>query len=209
MSKNKQSSSFAEAFQGTVAIAVAAGIGYTVIHNGGTKAVVNKGLNSLKHDLRDGRTFPSLPKNPTQITTNMHISVKDAEKLFGVVIQENMHADPTALAVQGIQHVAHVLGKNTYGWNQVQDGCLDILWTRESGWRANALNPQSGASNIPQKLGPHPDLDMYEFNDFGENPVTQIDWGEAYIHRTYGTPCHALERWNEHENEPPFYAHWY
>ena len=40
----------------------------------------------------------------------------------------------------------------SYGWGSDQFRCLDLLWTRESGWRADAYNASSGAYGIPQSL---------------------------------------------------------
>jgi len=71
------------------------------------------------------------------------------------------------------------------GWGDDQWGCLDQLWSRESGWRVNASNP-SGAYGIPQalpgsKMGPGWETDA----------SVQINWGLGYIGGRYGTPCGA------------------
>lgn len=77
----------------------------------------------------------------------------------------------------------------SYGWNQSQMGCLVSLWNRESGWRANASNPSSGAYGIPQSL---PGTKMASAGaDWRTNPATQIRWGLGYIKATYGSPCGA------------------
>jgi len=69
-----------------------------------------------------------------------------------------------------------------------QFGCLDNLWTRESGWRTTASNP-SGAYGIPQAL---PGSKMASAgDDWRTNPATQIRWGLGYIDGRYGTPCNA------------------
>ncbi|KJL44942.1 hypothetical protein RR49_00093 [Microbacterium ginsengisoli] len=63
------------------------------------------------------------------------------------------------------------------------------LWNRESGWRANALNPSSGAYGIPQAL---PGSKMATAGaDWRTNGNTQINWGLAYISARYGSPCGA------------------
>ncbi|MFC4335864.1 aggregation-promoting factor C-terminal-like domain-containing protein [Salininema proteolyticum] len=73
-------------------------------------------------------------------------------------------------------------------------GCLEALWTRESGWSETAANG-SGAYGIPQAL---PGSKMSsEGSDWESNPVTQIRWGLGYIKGRYGTPCEA---WNHSEN---------
>lgn len=67
------------------------------------------------------------------------------------------------------------------GWGADQWGALQALWTRESGWNANAVNPSSGAYGIPQSLGHgHP----YNLGD----ARAQIAWGLDYIRARYGSP---------------------
>jgi len=74
-------------------------------------------------------------------------------------------------------------------------GCLNNIWTRESGWRYNAANA-SGAYGIPQAL---PGSKMASAGaDWQTNPATQIRWGLSYIKGTYGTPCNAWAFWQAH-----------
>lgn len=76
-----------------------------------------------------------------------------------------------------------------FGFADSQFGCLDSLWTRESGWRWNADNPSSSAYGIPQAL---PGSKMASAGaDWETNPETQIRWGLGYIAGRYGTPCAA------------------
>ncbi|WP_134739738.1 lytic transglycosylase domain-containing protein [Nocardioides sp. 503] len=76
-----------------------------------------------------------------------------------------------------------------FGFGQDQFGCLDSLWTRESGWNVSADNPSSSAYGIPQSL---PGSKMASVGpDWETNPVTQIRWGLGYIHDRYGSPCGA------------------
>ena len=76
------------------------------------------------------------------------------------------------------------------GWNTgPQWGCLDALWTRESGWRMVWNYQGSGAYGIPQSL---PASKMSQFGaDYMTNPATQIRWGLWYIGQTYVDPCGA------------------
>lgn len=75
------------------------------------------------------------------------------------------------------------------GWGEDQFACLDALWTKESGWRADAHNASSGAHGIPQAL---PGSKMASAGaDWATNPATQITWGLGYIEGRYGTPCAA------------------
>ncbi len=84
----------------------------------------------------------------------------------------------------------------SYGWSpSTYFGCLDNLWSRESGWRYNAENP-SGAYGIPQAL---PGSKMATAGaDWQTNPVTQIKWGFGYIKGRYGNPCGAWSYWQAH-----------
>jgi hypothetical protein len=76
-----------------------------------------------------------------------------------------------------------------FGFSSSQFGCLDSLWTRESGWRVNADNPSSSAYGIPQAL---PGSKMASVApDWATNPATQIRWGLGYIKSRYGSPCGA------------------
>ena len=69
-----------------------------------------------------------------------------------------------------------------------QFGCLDNLWSKESGWSVYAANP-SGAYGIPQSL---PGSKMASAGaDWRTNAATQIRWGLGYIAASYGSPCGA------------------
>lgn len=80
-----------------------------------------------------------------------------------------------------------------YGWGDDQLSCLLKLWTKESGWRADAYNRSSGAYGIPQAL---PGSKMATAGpDWMTNAGTQIEWGLRYISGRYGSPCAA---WSFH-----------
>ncbi|MCU1591557.1 MAG: hypothetical protein JWP11_2813, partial [Frankiales bacterium] len=80
------------------------------------------------------------------------------------------------------------------GWSD-QWGCLDSLWSRESGWRVYAAN-SSGAYGIPQAL---PGSKMASAgSDWRTNPATQIRWGLGYIASSYGSPCAAWHHSESH-----------
>lgn len=75
------------------------------------------------------------------------------------------------------------------GWADSEFSCLVLLWNKESGWRANAANPSSGAYGIPQAL---PGSKMASAGaDWATNANTQVDWGLGYITSRYKTPCGA------------------
>ena len=78
-----------------------------------------------------------------------------------------------------------------FGFSSDQFGCLDALWTKESGWNVHADNPTSSAYGIPQAL---PGSKMASAGaDWVDNPATQIRWGLGYIRAVYGSPCGAWE----------------
>jgi hypothetical protein len=82
----------------------------------------------------------------------------------------------------------------SYGWTGPQFNCLNWLWTRESGWNADAANPTSDARGIPQNIN------GWSAYAPGQ-PGPQIAWGLSYIQGRYGTPCTA---WAHEEA-----ANWY
>ncbi|MDT7545481.1 MAG: hypothetical protein QOE99_1591 [Actinomycetota bacterium] len=80
------------------------------------------------------------------------------------------------------------------GWSD-QYGCLDSLWSKESGWNVYAAN-RSGAYGIPQAL---PGSKMASAgSDWRTNPATQIRWGLGYIASSYGSPCAAWHHSESH-----------
>ena len=80
-----------------------------------------------------------------------------------------------------------------YGWGTDQEQPLITLWTNESGWNPDAVNPSSGAAGIPQDIT----------GNMHGGWQGQIDWGLSYIKGRYGTPAAALAFW---EAQSP---HWY
>jgi hypothetical protein len=93
------------------------------------------------------------------------------------------------------QHIAYTL-LPSFGFNAKQQfGCLDSIWSRESGWRVTAANA-SGAYGIPQAL---PGSKMATAGpDWQTNATTQIKWGLGYIKDRYGSPCNAWAFWQGH-----------
>lgn len=84
---------------------------------------------------------------------------------------------------------------SSFGWSAGQFGCLDSLWSHESGWSVTASNASSGAYGIPQAL---PGSKMATAGaDWQTNAATQITWGLRYIRSTYGSPCAA---WSHEES---------
>ncbi|MFT4216654.1 MAG: transglycosylase SLT domain-containing protein [Micropruina sp.] len=85
--------------------------------------------------------------------------------------------------------IAKKIMLDTYDWGKDQFGCLNKIFTQESGWKWNATNPSSGAYGIPQSLPANKMAS--EGDDWKTNPATQIKWGLKYIKQRYGTPCQA------------------
>lgn len=105
-------------------------------------------------------------------------------------------AEPEGLAKTGSEDISQAdprtIGAtllSEFGFSSDQFGCLDSLYTRESGWNVSADNPSSSAYGIPQAL---PGSKMASAGaDWATNPVTQIRWGLGYIRDSYGSPCGA------------------
>lgn len=77
-----------------------------------------------------------------------------------------------------------------------QFGCLDSLWSRESGWSVTSDNPGSSAYGIPQAL---PGSKMASAGpDWRTDAATQIRWGLGYISANYGAPCAAWSHSQAH-----------
>jgi hypothetical protein len=89
----------------------------------------------------------------------------------------------------GARATARAMGASQYGWGDDQFQCLDMLWSKESGWRMDASNASSGAAGIPQALPGSKMASVGE--DWQTNASTQIAWGLGYIAGGYGTPCSA------------------
>lgn len=101
-------------------------------------------------------------------------------------------------SVEDAKKIAKRLVKE-YGWNDSEYDCLVRIWTKESGWRWDAENPNSGAYGIPQSL---PGSKMASAGqDWKTNASTQIKWGLNYIKSRYQTPCGAWSVWQS--------QHWY
>lgn len=79
------------------------------------------------------------------------------------------------------------------GWTGAEWTALDGLWQRESGWRAHALNPTSGACHIPQSL-PCSKIP----GGLSATPATAIRWGLGYIGGRYRSPRAAKAHSDRH-----------
>jgi hypothetical protein len=76
-----------------------------------------------------------------------------------------------------------------FGMSSSEFGCLDNIWSQESGWNVHADNPTSSAYGIPQAL---PGSKMSSAGpNWEDNAETQIRWGLGYIRERYGSACSA------------------
>ena len=89
-----------------------------------------------------------------------------------------------------VQSYAKKLAWNEYKWGDKQFACLDLLWTKESNWRSNAVS-KTHDHGIPQRN--MPDASKDQRLDFLADPKSQIEWGLNYISERYGSPCQALD----------------
>ena len=104
--------------------------------------------------------------------------------------------DTRAVAKTGTQKISDADPKQLaralmpqFGMSSSEFGCLDNIWSQESGWNTHADNPSSSAYGIPQAL---PGSKMASAGpDWENNAETQIRWGLGYIQSRYGTACSA------------------
>lgn len=134
----------------------------------------------------DRASAPSLPPDvtagPVTAPADVAWTLPDAD-LPHVVMPAAPAPPPPPLSTAAIkQYAASLVGSGQFG-------CLDRLWSRESGWDPAARNASSGAFGIPQSL---PGSKMAAAGgDWQTNPLTQVRWGVSYIRSAYGTPCGA------------------
>lgn len=98
-------------------------------------------------------------------------------------------AQARANTPEGAKQSAREIMASQYGWGADQFQCLESLWTKESGWNYQAVNPSSGAFGIVQAWPA--DKLATAGADWRTNAATQIKWGLEYISASYGTPCAA------------------
>lgn len=141
---------------------------------------------------------PGVPARLKNVTVNSNMDQRDAEKLLDCDIQDG--SEVSSSERKCIQAFARAAGLNSYpSWNNNDAGCLNQLWTGESGWNKRADNPTSSAYGIPQALTQLHDLPR----GYNDDAVVQVQWGLKYIEGRYGDPCGALNEW---ESRSP---HWY
>ncbi|MCS5714464.1 lytic transglycosylase domain-containing protein [Herbiconiux sp. CPCC 205716] len=135
--------------------------------------------------VRDGYTVKDPPPPPPPVIVAAPSPVeKSTSSDSGCPDPNAAVADPATAQAVALELAA------ARGWTGAQYDALIALWSRESGWRVNALNASSCAYGIPQAL---PGSKMASAGaDWLTNPATQITWGLNYIQGRYGDPASAL-----------------
>jgi hypothetical protein len=135
--------------------------------------------------IRDGYTVKDPPPPPPPVIVAAPAPVeKSASSDSGCPDPNAAVADPATAQAVALDLAA------ARGWTGAQYDALLALWSRESGWRVNALNASSCAYGIPQAL---PGSKMASAGaDWLTSPATQITWGLNYIQGRYGDPASAL-----------------
>ncbi|SHJ15755.1 G5 domain-containing protein [Actinomyces denticolens] len=140
-------------------------------------------------------TYRVVSVDGQEVSREVLSSVAVTKRVDEVVVVGKGTPQDVAIAQAGdgkTKASAQAIGKallSSYGWGEDQYSCLDSLWTRESQWDYQAVNPSSGAYGIPQSL---PGEKMGSVSsDWASNPTTQIKWGLGYIKERYGNPCAA------------------
>jgi peptidoglycan hydrolase-like protein with peptidoglycan-binding domain len=108
---------------------------------------------------------------------------------------------PRAGAPAASKRYAAAYISRTYGWGSGQMSCLSSLWTRESGWRYRASNPNGRYHGIPQTSSAVWRRAGYSNSQYMSSPAVQIRVGAKYIKGRYGSPCRAWSFWRS--------RHWY
>lgn len=172
----------------------------------GTKVVKTKGANGKSVTTYSVTKVGGKEVSRTPIASSVLSAAQDQVVLVGTgTAVSNGSGDssnssggaPSAPSVQ--PGTARALGKElaaARGWGDDQFGCLEALWTRESGWSTTAGNKSSGAYGIPQAL---PGSKMASAGpNWRTDASTQIKWGLGYISGRYGTPCGAWAHFKSH-----------
>ena len=124
-----------------------------------------------------------------------HLRAKGASARGSVTRSSRSYPPVRPVAAGSVRALGQLLAAQR-GWTGGQFACLDALWTHESHWRVTASNSSSGAYGIPQA---RPGSKMSSAGaDWRTSAATQIEWGLAYIARTYRNPCSAWSFWQAH-----------
>ncbi|WP_202237028.1 phage tail tape measure protein [Actinacidiphila reveromycinica] len=158
------------------------------------KDVLNAAVKGLFHSPLDAAE--------SLLSNGVSLPAKWAAKLLSAKTPNAGSGTPLSPGVASAQKYASGLVGQMWPKSASSEmSALIKLWNSESGWRANAENPTSGAYGIPQSL---PGSKMAAAgSDWRTNAATQIRWGLSYIKGRYGDPMTAWASWNSHS------PHWY
>ncbi|KZE95456.1 hypothetical protein AVP42_00216 [Agromyces sp. NDB4Y10] len=151
------------------------------------------GLEASVASLGDYETLPLDEVRELTAETKVRI----AEAMKAAEAKDRAAAEQAAAAAalarantpEGAKQSAREIMSSQYGWGEDQFQCLDSLWTKESGWNYQAVNPSSGAYGIVQAWPA--DKLATAGADWRTSAATQIKWGLQYIAASYGSPCAA------------------
>ncbi len=135
------------------------------------------------------------------VTARTLKAVKKVAKARARAAKSSSRGLPRAGAPAASKRFAAAYISRTYGWGSGQMSCLSSLWTRESGWRYWASNPNGRYHGIPQTSSAVWRRAGYSTSQYMHSPAIQIRVGAKYIKGRYGSPCQAWSFWRSH--------HWY
>jgi hypothetical protein len=139
-----------------------------------------KGLTQADLAQRDQRTSRSTDDRRPEADRTKVRNLSNASGVAVTRSEDLSTADPKALARALMPE---------FGMSSSEFGCLDNIWSQESGWNVHADNPSSSAYGIPQAL---PGSKMSSAGpNWEDNAETQIRWGLGYIEDRYGSACAA------------------
>jgi len=174
-------------YSGIAAAATGATVSGGVAFTDGSPGVAATSLASAKVDAGSSAT----PTSDREVAVSRSDRRTSVDRTKALVLSQDSGGQLTKtedLASGDPRDIARAMLAE-FGWSQDQFGCLDSLWSHESGWRTTANNPYSSAYGIPQAL---PGSKMASAGpDWEYNPETQIRWGLGYIQDRYSTPCGA------------------
>ena len=141
-----------------------------------------------RHDLKNGSEI-EVRRNRSLAVISL-VTIATACGLWLVPstpTQKVSHTEPSKAV---LKHYAFRLN----GTDEIQNECLDTLWTMESHWSFRARGSKTSlgrALGIPQAL---PAKKMASVSmDYRTNPYTQIQWGIKYVKSRYTKACWALK----------------
>jgi hypothetical protein len=99
----------------------------------------------------------------------------------------------SATAAQDVNTTTSIDSLKLYAHSRIvnykQFQCFNMLITKESNWRVEAINPNGKHFGLGQMNNPkYQNLDGYRM----------IDWSLRYIKARHGSSCNAYAHWQKH-----------